>query len=148
IQGADQLAQAIQGYLQQGGINTNLVSEDTTTFLADWFGKRFTGLYLMSFQPSTLDGALVYNLLMHSASHGRDANAEQLFTNQSGQPDVKQRHDTLVQLGQALVQSDFWFIPLEVNPRIYTWNPAKVRLTPRADGYLYPQYFKRPAGKT
>jgi peptide/nickel transport system substrate-binding protein len=144
VPGADQLAQAIQGYLQQVGINTNLISEDTSTFLGDWFGKRFSGLYLMSFQPSTLDGALVYNLLMHSANYARDANAEQLFTSQSGQPSVKQRHDILVTLGQSLVQSDLWFVPIVVNGRTYAWNPSKVRLTPRADGYLYPQFFKRP----
>jgi peptide/nickel transport system substrate-binding protein len=147
VPGSDQLAQAIQGYLQAIGVNVNLISQDQTTFLNDWFGKRFTGIYLFSFQPSTLDGALVYNLLMHSTQYAVDANAETNFTAQGATPNVKQRLDLLRKIGQSLVGADHWFTPLLVNGRTYAWNPQKVRITPRADGYLWPQYFKRPGSK-
>ncbi|GEM_PF-1280519 len=143
VAAASQLAQAIQGYLQAVGINVNLVPEDSTTFIQDWFGKKFSGMYLFSFQPSTLDGALVYNLLMHSSQYATDSNAEQMFTAQNNQPNPRQRRQILQQIGHTLVQVDHWFTPLFVNSRVYAWNPAKVRITPRPDGYLWPQYFKR-----
>ena len=144
LPGADQLAQAVAGYLQAAGINVNLISQDQNTFVADWLGRRFTGLYLFSFQPSTLDGAQVFNLLTNSANYATDANVHDLFTKQSAQPNVKQRRDLLIDLGQRLVQTDTWFTPLVINGRVYAWNRSKVRLTPRADGYMQPQFFKPP----
>jgi peptide/nickel transport system substrate-binding protein len=144
LPGADQLAQAVAGYLQAVGINVNLIPQEQTTFIADWLGRRFTGLYLFSFQPSTLDGQIVYNLLVNSANYATDTNVTQLFQQQSAQPNVKQRNALLRDLGNRLVQQDVWFTPLIVNGRVYAWNPSKVRLTPRADGYMQPQFFKLP----
>jgi peptide/nickel transport system substrate-binding protein len=136
-------AQAVQGYLQAVGINVRLREQDQTTFLQDWLGRRFTGMFLWSFQPSQLDAGQVYNLMLNAANYFTDPVTTGLFRLQDGEPNEAKRLAFIEELGKSIKQN-MYFSPLHQYMRIYSWRKSKVTAVPRPDGYIYPQYYKLP----
>jgi peptide/nickel transport system substrate-binding protein len=141
-QGPD-LVQAIEGYLKAVGINVSLKSEDQATFVADWFAKKLTGMYLFSFQPSTLDATLVYNLMLQATNYFKDPNIDALYKKQNAQADTTQRAATLSELAKA-IQDNVYYASLLNGTVQYVDVTAKLKVTPRADGYLLPQFMNQP----
>lgn len=143
LQQGPELVQAIEGYLKTAGINISLKSEDQATFVTDWFGKKLPGMYLFSFQPSTLDANLVYSLLLLATNYFNDPQLTQLFSKQAGQADTTARAATLSEMAKVIEQNVYYASLL--NPTVQYVNvTSKVKVTPRADGYLLPQYFSQP----
>lgn len=136
-------AQAVQGYLRAIGINVQLREYDQNTFIQDWLGRKFTGMFLFSFQPSQLDAGQVYNLILNAANYFNDPVTSSLYKLQNEEPNEATRLTLLEQLARA-IKTNMYFSPLNVYTRVYAWRKAKVNLTPRADGYVYPQYYKTP----
>jgi peptide/nickel transport system substrate-binding protein len=143
-QAAD-LAQAIDGYLKAVGINLQLKAQDQTTFVADWFARRFTGIYLFSYQPSTLDANVVVTHLFLADSNGyaKDPAMEALVIKQAGQVQTKDRLATLIEMTKRSNDNEY-YSPLLNAQRVYAWVTTKVKPTPRADGYLFPQDMSQP----
>lgn len=142
---AAELAQAIDGYLRPAGINLQLKAQDQTAFVSDWSGRRFTGIYLFSYQPSTLDAQVVVSrlFLSESSAYAKDPAVEALVLKQAGQADTKERLATLVQITKRSNDNEY-YVPLLNTERVYAWATAKTRPTPRADGYLFPQNMNQP----
>jgi peptide/nickel transport system substrate-binding protein len=142
---AAEVAQAIDGYLSAVGIKLQLKAEDQTTFVSDWMGRKFTGMFMFSYQPSTLDAGVVVTHLFLSDSTGyaKDTTLEGLVLKQAGQANPKDRLATLVEM-QKRSNDNEYYAPLVVLGRVYAWNPSRVSPTTRADGYLFPQDMKQP----
>jgi peptide/nickel transport system substrate-binding protein len=142
---AAELSQAIGGYLKAVGINTDLRVEDQTTFIGDWTGRRFPGMYLFTYQPSTLDANIVVGRLMVSTSAGyaKDPTLEGLVIKQAGQADPKARQATISQITK-LSNDNAYYLPLLNSQRVYAWVSDRVKPTMRADGYLFPQDMNQP----
>jgi peptide/nickel transport system substrate-binding protein len=143
LQQGPELVQAIDGYLKAAGINLQLKAMDQAAFVTDWFGRKLPGMFLFSFQPSTLDAQLVYNLTLTATNYFKDPNLDQLFTKQAGQADLAARAATLSQIAKV-IEENVYFSALLNGTVPYVNVTSKVKVPPRADGYLLPQYFGQP----
>ncbi|HEU0103453.1 MAG TPA: ABC transporter substrate-binding protein [Mycobacteriales bacterium] len=134
---ADQVAQAIQGYLKEVGITVTLQGQPQATFLQDWFAKRLTGMWLFSIQPSTLDADLVFNLTCVATNTFTDPTIAEAYVAQAAQPDEAQRRATLRRITDR-INDQVYFTPL-INAENEYVSGQKVTVPARADGHLLPQ---------
>jgi peptide/nickel transport system substrate-binding protein len=141
-QGAE-LAQAIEGYLKSAGINLQLKSMDQAAFVADWFARKLPGMFLFSFQPATLDADSVYNRLLVTTNYFTDSTLNQLYKKQAAQGDTKLRAATLSEMART-IGDNVYFSALLNGTVQYVNVTSKVKVTPRADGYLEPQFMDQP----
>lgn len=143
LPGATLYAQAIQGYLQAVGINVTLKEMDQSTFLQNWLGRKLPGMFIFSFQPSQLDAGQVFNLILNVANYFTDPITTGLYRLQDAEPNETKRLIRLEDLSLAIKQN-MYFSALHLYQRVFSYNPKKVNATPRADGYVYPQFYKAP----
>ncbi len=136
----NEVAQAIGGYLEASGIHVRLHGSDERSLIADWITRRFPGLYMFSYAPSTMDAALVTGSLLgpRGARYFSDARVDALEQGQQQQPDAGRRAQifgTLLRLSNDMV----YYAPLFSDRYAFAVRTDRVRFTPRADGYVLAQ---------
>jgi peptide/nickel transport system substrate-binding protein len=141
----NQLAQAIEGYLQAAGINLRMRGMDQRSLAADWIAKKMQGMYMFSYNPSTMDAELVTGSLFAPTGVGyfNDPIVNALEEQQQAQADQTERAATLGRLWRYNKEQAY-YLPLINDTYTYASVAPKVRFTPRADGYILPQDLHKP----
>jgi peptide/nickel transport system substrate-binding protein len=131
-----QLAQAIAGYLGKVGLKINLVGTDPNNYSGDWFGKKLTGIYLFSFQPSILDAGLI-------ADYGYGPFGPITFSDPAVTTLVLAQHEEANPAKRLADFTKLWTISTEKAYYAPLFNDTynyvtsnKVTMIPRSEGYM------------
>jgi peptide/nickel transport system substrate-binding protein len=138
VNAANQVAQAIVGYMSAVGVKLKLVVDDSSTFISNWFGKKIPGAYLMSIQSGSPDSASTLTLLDKSAATFTDPTITSLMAQQAVEVDPAARVKLLQQLTQVN-NTQAYYVPLYTDDFNFAWS-KKISFTPPSNGYLFPTY--------
>jgi peptide/nickel transport system substrate-binding protein len=128
--------QAIGAELQSLGIKVKLQATELNTYLLDWEAKKFNGIYLFAFNPSTLDAGLPLDYMYGPAGFGyfSGAQVDPLIKQQYAEPVASQREATIAKIWE-LTKSEELYAPLYNDD--YSYAVSKdLNWTPRPDGLL------------
>jgi peptide/nickel transport system substrate-binding protein len=142
---ANEVAQAIQGYLDDAGIAVEMQGMDNQSLTEAWLANEFTGMYLFGFKPSTLDSEIVLGLLFGEGSKGYavDPAIDELITAQRAAADPDERTDLIGQVWTLSAENGY-YAPLFTDSYSFATVP-EVSIEPRSDGYVLPAEIA-PAG--
>ncbi|WP_169564312.1 ABC transporter substrate-binding protein [Microbacterium indicum] len=131
---SSEVAQTIQGYLQDVGISVEMNGADQASHTLKVKNKEFGGIYLNTWAPSTLDGDLPLTSLYEPAgenNYAQDPKTEELAIEQRGVvgDDREAAFAELLQYSN----DEGYFVPLYVPMNSFAAAPA-LDFTPRADG--------------
>jgi peptide/nickel transport system substrate-binding protein len=131
----DQIAQAVQFFLQQAGLNITMDSQEADGYVNNWFGSKLKGLFLFAFAPSVMDADLPFNML-RSGGQGYfpDKDIDALLDREIGQANPTERAASLSEISK-IVNAKTYYAPLFID--VYIYGVAKdVKWTPRPDGMI------------
>ena len=145
LQSSNDLAQAIQGYLQAVGIKVDLQGRASTAFIPAVQRKQMQGMFMFSWRPSLMDAALVLNRSFRTADWGYAENPEldRLVAAQSSESDPAKRAALISQIWK-LNEAQVYFAPIYTDEYHYGLRSRVVAYTPRADGYIIPHEIRKP----
>ena len=136
----NEIAQAIQGELSQVGLNVKLQGSTTNTFIGDWQGRRFPGIYMFSWAPSSMDADAILQgsyLPSSGVSYFTDPQIDKLTTQSEAQADPKRRLALIAQIWKVS-KANVYYAPLFYSVNVY--GMVKWLTYPgRADTYVVAQ---------
>jgi peptide/nickel transport system substrate-binding protein len=144
LQSSNDLAQAIQGYLQAVGIRVELQGQPSATFIPSVQRRGMKGMYMFSWRPSVMDAFQVLNLSFRPSNWGYANNPqmEDLIVKSAAETDVNARKALIGQVWK-LSQSNVFFAPLFNDQYHYGLRTDRVSYTPRADGLIFPHELRQ-----
>jgi len=128
---ADQVAQAIAGYLGAAGINVELKSSEFSAFFPLWVANKLPALYMFSVGITIMDSDLLLNLEYESGtSHGywKSPEVDALAKQQRAEKDPEKRRQALSRIWQLSLDNAA-FVPLYAEIQAYgvregiAWSP-------------------------
>lgn len=142
---SNDLAQAIQSYLREVGINVELAGRPSATFIPAVQNKQMRGMFMFSWRPSILDAGQILNLSFRSSNWGYPENPEmeELITQSFAETDEDARAELISQIWQ-LNQENTYFAPLFNDQYHYGFRPDIVSYSPRADGLIFAHEIGKP----
>lgn len=138
LQASNDLAQAIQGYLQAVGIKVELAGQPSATFIPSVQRRGMKGMYMFNWRPSVLDAFQVLNLSFRPSNWGYVDNPEMeaAIVKSAGEVDQNARKALISQVWK-INEAQVYFAPLYNDQYHYGIRPNKVAYTPRADGLIF-----------
>lgn len=134
---ADEVAQAIAGYLGAVGINVKLDSQAFNSWLPVWLEKKLLGLYIMSYGPSIMDAELALSTLYESGT-GRgywdSEEMDKLIAQQRAETDPARRQKIIADIWRVS-QENMVLAPIYVEYHSYGMR-GNVDWKPRPDERL------------
>ena len=131
------VAQTISSELNAIGIKVQLDTSSQSTFLSDWFSKKLKGMYLFSFQNTTLDATQTYQYLVNITATFSDPTLNGLLSAQLGQSDPSARKKSFNQIA-TIINELGYYTPLFTDTVNYA-HSKKIAFDYPADGYMLPQ---------
>lgn len=134
---AEEVAQAVAGYLKTAGVNVELQSMEFSAFFPLWLGNKLSSMYMFSLGITVMDADLILNLEYESeVSHGywRSAEVDALAKQQRAEVDPEKRKKILGQVWR-LSQENAAFAPLYNEIQAYGVRD-RVKWSPRPDERL------------
>jgi peptide/nickel transport system substrate-binding protein len=128
---AEQVAQAIGGYLGAAGLNVQLQSMEFSAFFPLWVANKLPALYMFSMGITILDADLLLNLEYETGtSHGywTSPEVDELARKQRAEKDPEKRKQALSRIWQLSLDNAA-FAPLYVEIQAYgvrdgvAWSP-------------------------
>jgi peptide/nickel transport system substrate-binding protein len=128
---ADQVAQAVAGYLGAIGLNVQLQSMEFSAFFPLWVANKLSALYMFSIGTTIMDADLLLNLEYESStSHGywKSDEVDALARQQRAEKDPAKRQQAMSRIWQLSLESAA-FVPLYAEIQAYgvrdglTWSP-------------------------
>ncbi len=116
IASADQVAAAIQGYLQAVGVNVRLSSSDYNTFYASWSAKKLNAMHMFVFGPILLDADVpVHSIFATSGNRGYlfDPKVDELAAASRAEANSDKR---------LAIIADIWKTSDAYQPFVYLYN--------------------------
>jgi peptide/nickel transport system substrate-binding protein len=132
----DQIAQAVDFFVQQAGVKTTLDPQEANTYINSWFTGSLPGLYLFAFAPSVMDADLPFSMLLKTGGQGYNSDAEidALLDKQIAEADPVARAADLSKIS-TIVNTNTYYAPLFIDT--YTYGVAKgLNWSPRPDGMI------------
>ncbi len=134
---AEEVAQAVGGYLKTVGIQAELQSMEFSAFFPLWLGNKLGSMYMFSLGITVMDADLILNLEYESgSSHGYWVNAEvdALAKQQRAETNPQVRKEILGRIWR-MSQQNAWFAPLYQEIQAYGISD-RVKWAPRPDERL------------
>jgi peptide/nickel transport system substrate-binding protein len=141
VSAADQVAQAVQGYLKAVGINVELKTSAQATFLSDWQGKKIPGMYLFQINTSSFDASGTWQLLGVTTPTFTEPDLKALIAKQLAEADPAVRSKDLNDVAQ-LVSDKVLYVPLFLETNNAAYDATKLDWTSQHNGYLLPQLLR------
>lgn len=132
----EQIAQAVDFFVQQAGVKTTLDPQEANTYINSWFTGSLPGLYLFAFAPSVMDADLPFTMLLKTGGQGYNSDAEidALLDKQISEADPVARAADLSKIS-TIVNTNTYYAPLFIDT--YTYGVAKgLNWAPRPDGMI------------
>lgn len=131
---SSEVAQTIQGFLEEVGITVQMNGADQESHTLKVRNREFTGIYLNTWAPSTVDGDLPLTDFYEpdgSNNYAQDPRTEELAVEQRGV--VGAEREAVFQELLQYSNDQGYFVPLYVPMNSFAADP-ELRFTPRADG--------------
>lgn len=115
LDGGDDLARAVVGYLSAIGLNVKPVPLEWNTFLGDWAAKKMTGIYLMEYRNGG-DAQVIITSLYSRGSRAlfNDPKTFSLAQQEQAQTDAAKRQALLNQLWEYTLGQQHYYSALVV----------------------------------
>jgi peptide/nickel transport system substrate-binding protein len=139
------VAEAIEGYLTNAGLTIRMRGMDQRSLVADWHSRKMTGLYMFSYNPSTMDAGLVTSSLLgpDGVRYFSSPEMDALEARQQAEADETERAGTFARMW-GLNKDQAWYLPLFNDTYNYATVDSRVSFTPRGDGYIIAQDLRPP----
>lgn len=133
---ANEVAQAVAGYLTAVGINVKLEPMEYTAFFPAWAQRKMTGMYLFAFGSSVYDADSPMTGLYEEGSRIYDVIPEidKLAKEQRQQTDPDKRRELFAKIFE-ISQQNLPFIPLYYEMQAFGIRKG-IEWKPRPDGYV------------
>ncbi len=133
---ADEIAQAIAGYLGVIGINVDLQGMDYNAFFSLWASRKLLGIHMFSNGPLLLDADSPLTSLYESGNRGywSDPTVDALIRQQRGELEIAQRKATIRKIWE-ISQSKAVYSVL-FNELQAVGMKSSIKWSPRPDGIL------------
>ena len=128
-----EVAQAIERYLADIGLNISLVGTDQSSFSLKLANKQIAGLYLNGWAPSVMDGDVVINQLFAGGPEDYAANPDMATLYAEQQRAIGAAREAIYEKINALNATLAIAIPLYTNNYSFTTSNT-ISWTPPADG--------------
>ena len=133
----DQVAQAVQAYLVEVGLNVKLEAVANSTFLTNWLNKELKEMWLFSATTVSLDGGRTFAFMINNIRTFEDDALVALQATQDGETDPAVRLGMLGDISRTINENSY-YTPMFAQTWNFVHSPDVDLVGPPAHGYTYP----------